>query len=99
MKESLSMDSSAASDTHSLRVTFRDVDSAYALFHTFMPDDLDYFTRVARKRDGASHVILLGIPPEHSLSDFLDLCRDHPDVTDVRTITEEEFWRAPSNAI
>lgn len=56
MKESRSMDSSTASDTHSLRVTFRDVDSAYALFHTFMPNDLDYFTRVARKREGASHV-------------------------------------------
>jgi hypothetical protein len=56
MKESRSMDSSTASDTHSLRVTFRDVDSAYALFHTFMPDDLGYFTRVARKREGASHV-------------------------------------------
>lgn len=99
MNESHSMESSPVADTYSLRITFRDVVSAFASFHTFMPNDLDYFTRVARKRDGASHVLLVGIPPEHRLSEFLDFCRAHPDVTEVRTITEEEFWRAPSNSI
>jgi hypothetical protein len=44
--------------------------------------------------DGASHVLLLSMASESDFALFASACRSHPDVIEVRTITEKEFWQA-----
>lgn len=82
-----------------LRLRFVDADHAYERFHHFPPDDIDYVERMSRKRDGDSQVMLLGVPSDAHLRQFLALCREESSIVEVLPITEEEFWRAPSNAI
>jgi hypothetical protein len=82
-----------------LRIRFRSPDRAYDLFHSFPPDDLDWIEGHSRKRDGDSQVMLLNLSSEARLQDFRRLCAEHPDIVEVVSITEDEFWRAPSNAI
>ncbi len=82
-----------------LRVRFKSADLAYELFYSFPPQDLDWIEGWSRKRDGDSQVILLRVSSEERLQDFLALCKKNRDITAVVQITEDEFWRAPSNAI
>ena len=82
-----------------LRIRFVDAEHAYERFHHFPPHDLEYVERMSRKRDGDSQVMLLEVPTDANLQQFLALCREEDGVVDVFPITEEEFWRAPSNAI
>lgn len=84
---------------HRLRIDFTDEETAYRLFHEFPPGDLPYLEGWSRKRHGASHVLLLRVSSEGDLGRFVALCRSHPAVVRVVTITEAEFWAAPSNAI
>jgi hypothetical protein len=44
-------------------------------------------------------VLLLHLSSEARLQDFRALCSQHPDIVEVVNITEDEFWRTPSNAI
>jgi len=81
-----------------LRIRFSSVTRAFELFHLF-PPDLDYLDGCSAKRDGDSKVMRLYLSAPERLEDFVDLCASHPDVVEVRPITEEEFCRAPSNAI
>jgi hypothetical protein len=81
-----------------LRIRFVDADRAYERFHHF-PPYLDYVERMSRKRDGDSQVMLLEVPTRAHLQEFLALCRQEGSIAEVLPITEEEFWRAPSNAI
>ncbi len=83
----------------SLRLRFADVIHAYERFHRFPPDDLDYVQRMSRKRDSDSQVMLLEVPTDAHLQQFLALCREEDSIVEVLTITEEEFWSAPSNSI
>ena len=82
-----------------LRVRFSSADRAYELFSSFPPQDLDWIEGHSRKRDGDSQVVLLHLSSEERLQDFFELCERHPEITEVVPITEDEFWRAPSNAI
>jgi hypothetical protein len=81
-----------------LRIRFSSATRAYELFHSF-PPDLDYLEGCSAKRDGDCKVMRLYLSSPERLQDFLDLCAAHPDIVNVTQITEEEFWRAPSNAI
>ena len=82
-----------------LRVRFRNSDRAYDLLYSFPPDDVDWIEGHSRKRNGDSQVMLLHLSSEDRLQDFRALCGKHPDIVEVVSITEEEFWRAPSNSI
>ena len=82
-----------------LRVRFSSADRAYDLFSSFPPQDVDWIEGHSRKRHGDSQVMLLHLSSEPRLQDFYALCRQHPDIVEVAPITEEEFRRAPSNAI
>ncbi len=82
-----------------LRIRFTDDLQAYEAFHTIMPEHDESITGHSRKRDGASHVVLLALSDRAALSEFIAVCRQHPHVTEVTPITEAEFWAAPSNAI
>ncbi len=82
-----------------LRIRFTSVMRAYETFHTFPPQDLDCLDGWSRKRDGDSQVILLRMCDPSRLQDFLDLCTANPDIREVTRITEDEFHKAPSNAI
>lgn len=84
---------------YTLRVRFSSADRAYELFSSFPPQDIDWIEGHSRKRDGDSQVMLLHLSSEDHLLDFLALCNRHREITEVVPITEEEFWRAPSNAI
>ena len=82
-----------------LRILFSNEDVAYQEFHRFAPLELESVSGCSRKRDGASHVLLLELYDRSSLPVFLAACRQSPGVVDVVDITEQEFWTAPSNAI
>ena len=82
-----------------LRIRFTSFMRAYETFRSFPPDDLDYITGWSRKRDADSQVILLSLSDPSRLEDFLTLCKNNPDIREVSLITEDEFWRAPSNAV
>ena len=85
-----------------LRIRFANEDLAYERFHSFPPDDvhgIGGFEGCSRKRDGDSQVILLRLTSEANLQDFLALCRKERGIVEVLPITEDEFWRAKSNAI
>jgi hypothetical protein len=82
-----------------LRVRFTSFMRAFELFHSFPPDDLDYLDVWCTKRDGDSKVMILQMADPSRLQDFLDLCTANPDIVEVTRITEDEFWRAPSNSI
>ncbi len=82
-----------------LQIRFTDGQHAYDLFGSFPPQDVDYIEGWERKRVGDSQVILLHLESAVNLDDFLSLCRRHPNVVEVIAITEDEFRRAPSNAI
>jgi hypothetical protein len=79
-----------------LRIQFRDDSRSHFFFHTFEPYSYDYVEGYSMKRDGASHVLLLNMASESDFALFAAACRSHPDVVDVRTITEEAFWHADS---
>jgi hypothetical protein len=85
--------------TYPLRVRFIDADHAYEYFHSFPPDDIDYLNDYSRKRAGDSQMILLRLEDGSQLESFLHLCKEHPAIVEVISISEEEFWKAPSNAI
>ena len=53
----------------------------------------------SRKRAGDSQMILLRLEDGSQLEGFLRLCNEHPAIVEVVPISEEEFWKAPSNAI
>jgi hypothetical protein len=84
-----------------IRVQFRDESRANLLLSTFEPYSLDCVQdRRWKKRDGASHVVLLNLDDESDFERFVSACRSHADVIDVRTISNQEFWQswdAPSN--
>lgn len=82
-----------------LRIRFTDDLSAYEAFHAIMPEHDRRISGYSRKRDGASHVVLLALNDPAALPGFIAFCRQHPQVTEVAPITEAEFWAAPSNAI
>ncbi len=82
-----------------LRVRFADAERAHRLFDSFPPGDLEYIEGWSRKRDGDSQIMLLHLETEARLQDFITLCRSHPEVVEVVSISEDEFWRAPSNAV
>jgi hypothetical protein len=82
-----------------LRILFSDEDLAYQEFHGFAPLDLEIVSGYSRKRDGASHALLLHLHDPLNLPSFLAACRQSPGVVDVVTISEQEFWKAPSNSI
>ena len=81
-----------------LRIDFIDDETAHRLFDSFPPDDMPYLEGWSRKRAGASQVMLLRVPFEDDLADFIAVCRRHAAVTNVVRITEDEFWAAPSNS-
>jgi hypothetical protein len=83
---------------HAFRIRFKDEDAAYRLFHVFPGNDLPLLGRLARKRDGRDHVVLLDTTDD-DVEKFLELCRSNPAVVAVLSISEAEFWTAPSNAI
>jgi hypothetical protein len=85
--------------TYPLRVRFSSADVAYDRFHSFPPADVDWIESTSRKRDGDSQVMLLRVVSREHLQDFLELCKQHRDITDVVPISEDEYWRASSNAI
>jgi hypothetical protein len=82
-----------------LRIVFSDEDSAYNEFRDFPPLDLQSVSACLRKRDGASHVLLLDLRDPAELPVFLAACMSLPGVVKVVDITELEFVRAPSNSI
>jgi hypothetical protein len=85
--------------TFPLRIRFLNEDVAYRCFNDIPPDNLDYIQGYSAKRDGDSKVILLTLTTEENLHDFIALCRRESSIREVTPITEEEFWRAKSNAI
>lgn len=82
-----------------LRVRFSSSDRAYRLFSSFPPQDVEWIEGYSRKRHGDSQVMLLHLSSEARLKDFYTLCKEHPDIVEVLPITEEDFRRAPSNAV
>lgn len=84
--------------TFPLRIRFTDAQCAYERFHQF-PPETEFIEGMSRKRAGDCQVMLLKVPRETCLQDFLALCRAESSIIEVLHITEDEFWRAPSNAI
>jgi len=82
-----------------IRIQFRDDLSAHSLAQTFEPYSYDYVEGYSMKQDGATHVLLLSVASESDFALFASACRLHPAVVDIHTITEEEFWHAPSNSM
>jgi hypothetical protein len=82
-----------------IRIQFRDDITAHSLAQTFEPYSYDYVEGYSMKRDGATHVLLLSVASERDFALFASACRTHPSVVDIRSITEEEFWDAPSNSM
>lgn len=85
--------------TFPLRIRFVDDAHAYRQFHSFPPEGVDYIEGWSRKRDGDSQLILLHLARGARLQEFLALCRQEPGILEVTQISEEEFRRAPSNAV
>jgi hypothetical protein len=84
--------------TTAVRIRFSDEKAAYYQYHIF-PPDLDYVSGCSRKRDGASQVMLLTLRSKKHLDDFIAVCRRNPHFVGIETISEEEFWKAPSNGV
>ena len=82
-----------------IRIQFRDQTTAVALAQGFEPYSYDYVEGYSMKQDGPMHVLLLNFASESDFALFASACRSHPAVIDIRTITEEEFWHAPSNSV
>ena len=82
-----------------IRIAFRDVITAHSMARTFEPYSYDYVEGYSMKRAGATHVLLLNVASERDFALFASACRSHPAVVDFQTITEEEFWDAPSNSM
>ena len=84
-----------------IRIQFRDDLTAHsiAVADSFEPYSYDYVEGYSMKRDGATHVLLLSVASERDFALFASACRTHPAVVDIRQITEEEFWDAPSNSM
>jgi hypothetical protein len=80
-----------------VRIQFRDELSAHTLANTFEPYSYDYVEGYSMKREGATHLLLLSVANESDFALFASACRSHPDVVDIRTIAEEEFWGTPSS--
>jgi hypothetical protein len=89
----------AMTQQYPIRIQFRDDLSAHSLASTFEPYSYDYVEGYSMKRDGATHILLLSVASESDFALFASACRSHRDVVDFRTITEEEFWHAPSNSM
>jgi hypothetical protein len=81
-----------------LRIRFTNQDAAFYLFSNFPGEDLDYVGGCSRKRDGDSHVMLLTLPSRKHLDNFIEVCRRNPHFVGAEIISEEEFWKAPSNS-
>jgi hypothetical protein len=83
----------------SVRIIHIDEQKAYDVFHQFEPLELAGSGGGSRKRDGRTQVIILRGISQERFRQFREACLAHPSVVDVVEITEDEFWRAPSNAI
>lgn len=82
-----------------IRITFVNDDAACRRWE-FSGDGLgDRVGNYARKRAGASHVVLLRDIAQPDVERIVRWCREQPDVVAVAPITEPEFWAAPSNAV
>ena len=80
-------------------IQFRDEVTAHSRARDFKPYSYDYVEGYSMKRTGATHVLLLSVASESDLALFASACRADPDVVDIRNITEEDFWHAPSNSM
>ena len=86
---------------HAFRIHFASIDDAISQFDNFFAwaDSLGFALNFSRKRDGASHVVLLRECPSSDAGEFLKWCRTQPRVTLVVPITEADFWSAPSHSV
>jgi hypothetical protein len=82
-----------------IRVTFADDAVAYEQWDAFGNSIADRVSSLARKRDGASYVLLLRDVPESRAQQVAAWCGSQPGVVTVAAIAESEFWAAPSNAV
>jgi hypothetical protein len=86
-----------------LRVTFVDDATAYRQWDAFgdsLADRVSGFASgFARKRDGASYVVLLRDLPESQAHQIATWCGRQSGVVTVVAIAEPEFWASPSNAV
>jgi hypothetical protein len=86
--------------THpAIRITFIDEEAARRRWEGFGDGLGSELTNFARKRDGASHVLLLRGLPEDDARRVAAWCTQQPDVVAVTPIAEDLFWSARSNVI
>jgi hypothetical protein len=82
-----------------IRVTFVNEEAAYRHWEAFGDSLGDRIGNYARKRDGASHVVLLRDSSEPDAQRVTEWCRQQHGVVAVASVTEPEFHAAPSNAV
>jgi hypothetical protein len=82
-----------------IRVTFIDSEAACRRWDAFGNRLSGRVFGFARKRDGASHVVLLRGMSESQARQVAEWCVGEAEVLAVAAITESEFWSAPSNAV
>jgi hypothetical protein len=82
-----------------IRVTFVDDEAAYRRWEAFGERIADHVPSLARKRDGASYVLLLRDLSESQARHLAAWCSGQPDVVAVAPIAESEFWSARSDAV
>ena len=82
-----------------IRVTFVDDETAYQRWEAFGDSIAQRGSRLARKRDGASYVLLLCDMSESQAQQVAAWCSGQTGVVAVASIGESEFWAAPSNAV
>jgi hypothetical protein len=88
-----------AQSDHYLRLVFRNEEAAYYQFHLFPNLDAGYIAGAARKREGVVQHIHLQLTKPEALQAFIEDCRRNPHFLRVEESTEEEFRRAPSQAV
>ena len=82
-----------------IRITFVDESAARQHWEAFGNGLANQIDNYARKRDGASHVLLLRDLSEGEAQRVAAWCGQQPDVAAVAPITESMFWSAPSHAV
>ena len=82
-----------------IRVTFADDAVAHEQWDVFGNSIADRVSNLARKRDGASYVLLLRDLSDADAKKVAVWCGSQTGVVAVASIGEPEFWAAPSNAI
>ncbi|MGV3531742.1 MAG: hypothetical protein ACO1QR_05180 [Chthoniobacteraceae bacterium] len=84
---------------HYLKLRFRNEDAAYYQFHLFPVLDEPYVMGAARKREGACQHLRIDLARPELLQAFIENLRRNPHLLAVEESSEEEFLRAPSNAV